>query len=318
MTHLPGEGTSPTPQPDPEEVIRSLEDRLIVIAGEMGRLATEMTDITAELAARRAAMSGDQNTTDEVAVSAAPQIVELYSRLEDDASRPSEEFERISALNAEFPQRIQDIFAPTLSVFSADIPTRVNPSDDRTLKGKKLRRRPPTALPDYSEDPKKWQKMVNRHAQHHEWREDNQQGAFHSLFTLDYVKLANGDRELVGYGFGLDGKEYLQFGNIETRGLLAKIVCADNLVRTAAFKYHRKHTKEVYQHHPETTTYNFHDNTIEVRGGYENKKVFSTHSYTPEEYRYEQQPYGGELLPADEVLTRLQDYMATIPTRKPS
>ncbi len=314
MPHLPTEGTPP-PAQDPEEVIRNLEDRLVVIAAEMGRLATEMTDITAELAAYRAAGSGDQCTHEAEAEEAAFATIEVYSRVEDDASLSPEDLERISALNADYPRRIQDIFAPTLSSFSAYIPTRVQPAEDLRLNGKKLRRRPPAALPGYRESPKKWQKVVDTHAQRHQWSEIERQDAFRAQFTLDYVELAGGEKELVGYGFTGSGR-HLLFGNVEASGLDVKIVCADNLVRKAAFKYYRKSTEKVYAYHPETTTLDFHDNSIEVRGGYENRDVFRTYRYVPEEYRYELVPHGGGLLPADIVLKTMQGCMASIPTRK--
>ena len=316
MSHLPGEGVSPNPQPDPEEVIRSLEDRLAAIAADMGRLAVEMTDITAELAARRAEQSGDQNIQDTGTESANPPIIELYSRAEDDASQPIEYLEKISALNADLPQRIQDMFAPTLSGFSANVHTRVQPAEDLRLNGGKPRRKPLTALPDYSEDPKEWRKMVDKYAQRHQWTEVERQYDFRARFTVDYVSLANGEKELVGYGFTSTKGEYPLLKDEEIPDFVANIVCADNLVRKAAFTYYRKNNEGDHNYHPETTTYDFTDNTIEVRGGYENRMVFSTYRYVPEEYRYELMPHGGELVPAEKVLTVMQSYMASVPTRK--
>ncbi|HSD56510.1 MAG TPA: hypothetical protein VLA92_05180, partial [Candidatus Saccharimonadales bacterium] len=313
MTNLPGEGQAPQPIINREAMIIDLEGQLSGMAQLVGQLAVGMEDISKQLAALRGEQTLD--TTPE-AQEARSEVVEPYSRAEDEAATSQDEYERLIELDKQLDGEIQDIFAPTMRGFMGVMLVKANPSKDLMLNGKRPNSRLLDKLSAYDpEDKKEWDKTVEKYGQKLEWTEDDLGGEFSCTYNVDYVPLKDGGLELIGYGFTRKpgpSTEPLIAVEKELRGRVAvSVKCPGGKARKVEIDYLGKDDGDVSR-----MRYDFDNQTIEKKSG-NTGAVTASYSYVPERYRYEGRNMSGPAhIPAGDMLHALDDFIRLMPSKK--
>ena len=303
MTNSPGESRAPEPIINPGASEAQLRDRSDEIIIRLGELGLEMTALTNELTAINEYLAKPT----EIATTSADTPVELFSAVGRQAARTQEELEALASKNSAFPEKLQDIFAQSRTLFNSELLIREQRSDLRVGFIRLKKAKPPREMAVYdSREPDSWEKFVARHAQKIEWSDEDETRK--CSYTIKYVRLANGQTEMVGYGYENKPKTvhyYIDhYGHRRSMcSNKVEVECAGLTIRRASMSTTSQNISAYEDVDVEKGTYRYSPGMGVSK---------NTLAYNPEEYRFEDKKHRGK--DADEVLARIRVQMSFLPT----